>query len=288
MCYFFGGNSTFPEGLESIGGHAFQHCQNIENIYIPASVTGIGYYAFNRCYSLKDITVSNENLKFVSHDGVLFDKAEHFLFQYPIGNERTSYNIPVTSDPFFEIWNGAFDGAKNLVTVTLPDDLYFIWGEAFLNVPNMTSVRIPKTVHLIDVKGLGYTDGGKVEGFTIYGYKGSEAERYANAAENMFIFIPLDEDQPIVTQPDGLLGDVNLNGIVDATDASMALEYYSLKSVGENPSFTPQQKYNADIDENEIIDAIDASSILSYYTYSSTGGDKSSNDFFGRTYTFVP
>ena len=66
-------------------------------------------------------------------------------------------------------------------------------------------------------------------------------------------------------------GDVNIDGEVNAVDASLVLREYALLS-GETQSgsFTDAQKKAADIDENGFVDAVDASRILSYYAYIST------------------
>lgn len=60
-------------------------------------------------------------------------------------------------------------------------------------------------------------------------------------------------------------GDVNLDGYVDAVDASMVLSYYAMVSTGKEGEFTDIQKAVADMDDNGIIDAVDASDILAVY-----------------------
>ncbi len=48
---------TLPEGLVSIGGHAFQSCSNLNNLKLPNSVTSIGTAAFQLCTGLSSITI---------------------------------------------------------------------------------------------------------------------------------------------------------------------------------------------------------------------------------------
>lgn len=67
-------------------------------------------------------------------------------------------------------------------------------------------------------------------------------------------------------------GDVNEDGIIDATDASEVLAEYASISTGNNRSFSDEQFESADIDYDGIISATDASFILSFFSYISTGG----------------
>jgi len=74
------------------------------------------------------------------------------------------------------------------------------------------------------------------------------------------------------TPAGGKLGDANLDGVVDAKDASLVLVEYALLSTDKPETFTAQQKKNGDVNFDGKIDSKDASRILSYYSYLSTGG----------------
>lgn len=72
---------------------------------------------------------------------------------------------------------------------------------------------------------------------------------------------------------EGLLGDANLDGKVDSSDASAVLGEYSELATSGNTTFkNPQQKINADVNFDNKIDSKDASDILAYYSFLSTGG----------------
>lgn len=84
---------------------------------------------------------------------------------------------------------------------------------------------------------------------------------------------PINSELPIISYDITYfesLGDVNNSGIVEATDASSVLFYYSAVSVGDTVNFSEHQKLRADVDRNGIIDSSDASLIMSYYTTLST------------------
>ena len=66
------------------------------------------------------------------------------------------------------------------------------------------------------------------------------------------------------------VGDVDVNGAVDAADASAILGAYGRLSVGEEANV---RKELADINHDNAIDASDASQVLQMYTIASTGGN---------------
>jgi len=136
-----------PNGITSIGASAFRDCENITSVAIGSGVTSIGFEAFFTCYRLGSITVDPANTAYMSDaTGVLFDKSQTTLIQYPIGNPGTSYVIPngVTT-----IAAEAFMLADYLTSITLPDGVTTIQGEAFLKCINLVSINIPASVNSI-------------------------------------------------------------------------------------------------------------------------------------------
>ena len=77
----------------------------------------------------------------------------------------------------------------------------------------------------------------------------------------------------INTSEGGKLGDADLNGAVDAKDASKVLGEYATLSTGQSGTFNAQQNANGDVNFDGKIDSKDASRILAYYGYLSTGGN---------------
>lgn len=80
------------------------------------------------------------------------------------------------------------------------------------------------------------------------------------------------------------IGDINLDGSVDSSDASLALVEYASLSTGGTTTLNPQQAFNGNVNFDTSIDSSDASDILAYYAYlQTTSGDKKSFlEFFGR------
>jgi len=54
-----GGHYTIPDGVTSIGDHAFIKCARLTSVTIPDSVTSIGALAFRDCFGLKSVRIPN-------------------------------------------------------------------------------------------------------------------------------------------------------------------------------------------------------------------------------------
>ena len=134
---------TIPNSVTRIGDSAFSGCINLTSATIGNRVVRIGESAFRDCTNLTSITVHGGNRRYSSSDGVLFNKDETELIQYPIGNARTSYTIP---DSVTSIRDHAFDGCTNLTSVTIGNSVTSIGKSAFSGCSDLTSVTIPNSV----------------------------------------------------------------------------------------------------------------------------------------------
>ena len=186
---------TFSNKLESIGGYAFESCTSLTSVTLPNSVTAIGGSAFDSCSSLKtvsigsglkycytqvdsgfmfndcialeSITVSSSNNNYSSANGIMYNKKKTAILGYPQAKKDTTYTVPSTI-------NNLYRRSTN-------------------NNPYLKTITIPSSVTYIEENAVGYTKDGwdynKVSGFTIKGYKGTAAERYAR--NNDFNFVQL-------------------------------------------------------------------------------------------------
>ena len=135
-----------PDSVITIGTCAFDWCNSLTSVTIPNSVTTIGSRAFSDCKSLTNINVASGNLNYSSKDGVLFDKNKSILIQYPMGNQRTEYNVP---NSVKTIGESAFRGCDSLTSVTIPNSVTTIGEYAFYGCDSLTSVTIPNSVRSI-------------------------------------------------------------------------------------------------------------------------------------------
>ena len=133
---------TIPNSVTSIGGQAFYGCTGLTSITIPNSVTSIGNYAFLGCTSITSINADTDNPNYSSIEGVLFNKNETILIQYPAG-KHGEYIIPnsVTS-----IGECAFWGCTGITSITITNRVTSIGSYAFLGCTGLTSVTIPNSV----------------------------------------------------------------------------------------------------------------------------------------------
>ncbi len=109
---------TIPSGVETLGETVFKFCRSLKTVNIPASVQEIGDDCFFACYALTDIYVENENARYTSEDGVLFDKEMIRLIAYPPG-KKGNYRVP---EGVTELAKCSFNSA-NLDSLTLPQTL---------------------------------------------------------------------------------------------------------------------------------------------------------------------
>ena len=102
-----------------------------------------------------------------------------------IDNGSKTITIPSTIGGYVstEIGQRAFENRSSFNAVTIPSSITSIGEFAFRGCTGLASVSIPNTVEKIGNCAFGYTYGSghyvKIDGFTIYGAKGTAAERYA-------------------------------------------------------------------------------------------------------------
>jgi len=131
-------NVTIPNGVTSIGSAAFLGCSSLTNVTIPSSVTSIGHSVFVFDLSLTAITVDPSNPAYGSWGGVLFDKNQTTLIQYPEGKIGNTYTIPNTVTT---IDYNAF-ASSMLTNVTIPASVTSIRDDAFLGCSSLTAITV--------------------------------------------------------------------------------------------------------------------------------------------------
>ena len=110
---------------------------------ILENTTSIHYYAFDYNIYLENITVDQNNKKYSSKDGLLFDKAGTKLIRYSPGRKKENFIIPegVTS-----IGNYAFHKCKALKSIEITNDIISIGNYAFYGCSNLQDVEIGNKV----------------------------------------------------------------------------------------------------------------------------------------------
>lgn len=133
---------ALPDSIKSIGEGAFSECSGISYISIPNSVIHIGNRAFESCSKLENIVVASENINFCSIDGVLFNKNQTTLIQYPSGKQG-GYIIP---NSVTRLENYAFSACSNLTGVTIPNSVITMGDCVFEGCKGLTSITLPNSI----------------------------------------------------------------------------------------------------------------------------------------------
>ncbi|MBR3917184.1 MAG: leucine-rich repeat domain-containing protein, partial [Clostridia bacterium] len=92
-----------------------------------------------------------------------------------------------------------------------------------------------------------------------------------NGESETFTLIPT-KSAETPEKPPVSLGDINADGLINSSDATLILSNYSAIATGGDSAFSAEQTKAADINNDGKCDSIDASLILAYYAHTSTGG----------------
>ncbi|MCD7716985.1 MAG: leucine-rich repeat domain-containing protein [Lachnospiraceae bacterium] len=85
---------SIREGTIGIANSGFSGCSDLIGVEVPSTLKNIPGSAFFNCNSLETITVSADNLYYISADGILFTKDKTELIRYPAGKGDSYYQIP--------------------------------------------------------------------------------------------------------------------------------------------------------------------------------------------------
>lgn len=156
------GDIHIAPGVKKFSGYPFQYAKNIENVYIPESLTEIDpKITFKVCDSLKNIYVDEKNSAYASIDGVLFDKDKINLIFYPRGRSG-AYTVP---EGVYFIYSSAFSGDKKITEITIPNGIKTIYRYSFSSCKNLERINLPDSVKYIETMAFNGCE--KLDNFTI-------------------------------------------------------------------------------------------------------------------------
>lgn len=141
---------VIPEGVVSIGGFALP---SLETVSIPASMEFIDSSAFDYCKTPTEITVAEDNPCYKSVGGSLFSHDGTRLIKYASGQTVESYRVP---EGTVVIELAAFEEAKHLIEVVLPDSVEEIEHSAFLRCDRMQSIHLGNGLRRIGGQAFGF------------------------------------------------------------------------------------------------------------------------------------
>ena len=144
---------VLPKTVERIEMYAFSGCTSLKTITIPSSVKKIHLSPFHSCTLLENIIVDENNEDFTSVDGVLYDKKQTKLIQYPLGKTDTTYTIPSTVEV---IGDCAFESSPYLEKMNIPCSVIVIRQNAFASSLKLKEVILPSSLKEIEANA--FTD----------------------------------------------------------------------------------------------------------------------------------
>ena len=146
------GNYTVPTNVIIVAGASFEYSTGVSGVSLGTNVTSIQSFAFYDCSALTNISVNSTNLYYSSTNGVLFDKKQTDLIQYPSGLPG-SYVIPATVT---NLESGSFGDAFGLTSVVIPDSVKGIGAETFYSCEHLASASLGNGVTSIGQQAFYY------------------------------------------------------------------------------------------------------------------------------------
>ena len=189
---------NIPDSVKVIGAEAFAWSNNLQTINIPTSVTTIDAAAFAGNNKLQSITIPDSVTElgvgaFILCENLTNVTLPNTISSIPYGTFAACVSLKKINIPSSvkTIEDEAFS-MTGFTEFTVPDTITSIGAGAFSDCENLVKVTIPKTVTKI---GDDIFEGGS-EDVTIYGEKGSYAEKYANKNDISFKAISSGQEDP--------------------------------------------------------------------------------------------
>lgn len=231
---------TIGSGITYVGDMVFIDCDNLTEINLPDTLEVLGGHCFAYCNALEKVSLPDSVKRL---DGDTFECC-------------VSLKDVKLSESLTFIGYAAF--ARTAVErVVLPESVEELYCLVFDHCPYLSKlVFLNEDCVIFDSENTIYSR------VNICGFEGSTAQAYAESYGRNFL--------PVTNAFE--LGDVNIDGSVNALDASLVLTEYAYISTTGNHAFNLLENLIADVDSDKMINSLDASYILSYYAYKATGG----------------
>lgn len=179
------------KNVTNINNYAFGYCISLTSVTIPDSVTKIGQFSFVRCSNLKALKIGR---------GITEIPGDAF-------SDCDSLISVVIPDNVTKIGNWAFEDCMNLSEITIPESVTSISRGAFKYCQSLENIIIPEKLTEIGSEAFRYTKLTEItipesvvsigndafpnsEDFTVYGYKGTVTQEYAEKYGLIFLTVP--------------------------------------------------------------------------------------------------
>lgn len=261
-------NIVLPKNLKTIDSYAFSNCTSLKSVDIPDGTEEIGFYCFSVDSSLETVYIP-DSLKKV---GILafcetlwYEKQSNgplYLGKafYEYKGDAPENTNPILNDGTFSITKYSLIYCNGISSLTLPNSVCCVGDSALELRKSIKSVTIlnpdceifdsDSTISNDHDAEFKYSFSG-----TIYGYKDSTAQAYAQKYNYKFIALDSTSEQSIIS------GDANCDNTVDISDI-VTIRRYIIDS--EKYGLSQTSKNNSDFDGNNSINAQDIVAILKF------------------------
>ncbi|MBQ6946222.1 MAG: leucine-rich repeat protein [Ruminococcus sp.] len=219
---------TLPETATHISQFAFFHNETLQSVTIPDSVIHLGEGAFSQCSELKEVTIGN---------GITELPLKTFYLCKTLNKVKISETVK-------KIDEMAFWGCYDLTSIDIPENVEFI-GEDVFDVSSLWEPAL-ETITIRNPK-CELSEDSIPEKTTIYGYKGSTAQEYAEKYNRTFIDIESDDTQ--LTPISGKCGEnasfvLDSEGTLTISGTGTVKQPQELYESEENAIFLQTPKYS--------------------------------------------
>lgn len=141
------GHFAIPGGVVKVDPHAFDMCDGLTSISIPASVRDMDFGKSLPAgpAELVAFEVDPENKNYSSRDGVLFDKIHSMVLRCPPGKSG-HYAIP---RGVIDIHARAFAGCSRLTSISFPEGVANLHKYAFEGCTGLQRLDLPRSLYEI-------------------------------------------------------------------------------------------------------------------------------------------
>ena len=177
---------TIPDSVISLRGGAFENCTSLKTVVVGNGVETIGNQAFGNCKRLTNVTLGKKICTIewgafkddTSLTSIVIPESVRTIEDYAFNYCKSMTSAVILGA--VEIGSQSFEHCENLKEVYLTDGNVTVSDEAFYYCPALKSITIPNSTVEIEEHAFGYNGyDTKVSGFTVRGFKGSQAQTYA-------------------------------------------------------------------------------------------------------------